>query len=308
MSEDAALLRPGLRVGTVELVQSLDLRHGEPQWLVRCDCGSLHVVRFWKLAASAAAIGRRGRPPVLCGDCLAPRPKGRRTRHGMSKTAEYHVWYGAYTRCHKPGSHGYADYGGRGIRMCREWHPPGDPGFLRFLEHVGPRPSAKHSLDRIDNDAGYEPGNVRWATWGQQIENRRIASKDTWKPSHVRRLVEATLGELGVWSGLFGFALRQPRRDIEDVLSDLVTPPPTWWRYRGSVRSILVTASMQVVRERCVSHGRLKPPWPIGSRGGDIRVAFKSSRAHGTGTFRVARHRSLPRRLQATPARTRAAV
>jgi hypothetical protein len=75
---------------------------------------------------------------------------------------------------------GWKDYGGRGISMCSEW----SDSFDSFLAHVGPRPSDRHSLDRIDNDGNYEPGNVRWATRKEQQANRRpmLKRKSPWIP------------------------------------------------------------------------------------------------------------------------------
>lgn len=94
-------------------------------------------------------------------------------------------------RCSEPKHVGWALYGGRGIRVCPEWMA----SFDAFYAHIGPKPSPRHSVDRIDNSRGYEPGNVRWATPKEQSRNRR--------PSfllirqRIERL-EAQLRELGV--------------------------------------------------------------------------------------------------------------
>lgn len=71
-------------------------------------------------------------------------------------------------RCEDPSRPGYPNYGGRGIRVCDRWHD-----FTAFSADVGERPSPRHSLDRIDNARGYEPGNVRWATRHEQSRNTR---------------------------------------------------------------------------------------------------------------------------------------
>lgn len=93
-------------------------------------------------------------------------------RHGHSKrasiTAEYNSWISMKTMCNNPNYSGYSDYGGRGISVCDRWGT-----FDNFLKDMGKKPSPKHSLDRIDNDGNYEPGNCRWATRKQQSRNRR---------------------------------------------------------------------------------------------------------------------------------------
>ena len=89
-------------------------------------------------------------------------------KHGMSKTPEYIAWSGAKDRCFNPNTQQWDCYGGRGITMCDKWKN----SFTEFYKDMGPRPSNMHSIDRIDNDGNYEPGNCRWATVEQQVYNR----------------------------------------------------------------------------------------------------------------------------------------
>ena len=90
-------------------------------------------------------------------------------RHGLCYLPEYAVWNSARDRCTNPNAKFYRDYGGRGIRMYPDWIK----SFLPFFEHIGPRPSKLFTLDRINNNKGYEPGNVRWALRKTQMNNTR---------------------------------------------------------------------------------------------------------------------------------------
>jgi hypothetical protein len=89
--------------------------------------------------------------------------------HGMARTPEYDIWVDMKGGCYNPNHHKYPDYGGRGIMVCDEWRH----SFVPFLNHIGKRPDPNLSLDRINNDGNYEPGNVRWATRIEQMRNQR---------------------------------------------------------------------------------------------------------------------------------------
>lgn len=95
--------------------------------------------------------------------------------HGWSERPEYWAWAKIVQRCTNPNCKSYKNYGARGIRICDRWlhGENGDTAFVCFIADVGERPSAKHSIDRINNDGHYEPGNVRWATKVEQENNKR---------------------------------------------------------------------------------------------------------------------------------------
>ena len=101
--------------------------------------------------------------------------KHKRIDHGLSNTPEYAIWRGMRMRCYNKNNDDYANYGGKGIRVCDRWHL-GEAGihpFVCFLSDLGRRPSTKHSLDRFPNEEGhYEPSNVRWANPKEQAWNK----------------------------------------------------------------------------------------------------------------------------------------
>ena len=96
------------------------------------------------------------------------------------RVPEYNSWQNMKKRCLYPKSREYARYGARGITI----HPPWVHSFETFLSDVGPKPTPQHSIDRIDNDGNYEPGNVRWATPKEQSANREITTRQTCPRGH----------------------------------------------------------------------------------------------------------------------------
>lgn len=97
--------------------------------------------------------------------------------HGMSKTDTYDIYCGIIKRTENSKSSGFKYWGGRGIKMCPRWRE----SFQSFLDDMGPRPSKKHTLDRINNNGNYEPGNCRWVTMKVQNNNSRHCNFITYK-------------------------------------------------------------------------------------------------------------------------------
>lgn len=130
-----------------------------------CECGNLVAVRNYSLLNGAT---------VSCGchkaEQAAVNARKHSTTHGMAGTDVYKIWKGIKKRC-RPGYFKRQYYYDRGISVCEEWS--GQNGFELFYSHIGQRPSQAHTVDRKDNDKGYEPGNVRWATYSTQRLNQR---------------------------------------------------------------------------------------------------------------------------------------
>lgn len=101
----------------------------------------------------------------------SPRPAAR--RHGMSGHPHYYTWLGMMRRCYHPDRWEYKHYGGRGIEVFGPWHDP--RVYIEYVENVlGPRPSPQHTIDRIDNDDNYKPGNIQWADKTTQNQKRDL--------------------------------------------------------------------------------------------------------------------------------------
>ena len=152
-------------------------KHGRKVWACRCDCPNRTEIQV---------LGHNLRPEghtKSCGCLKLERLRARATTHGHTQgrtlTPEYRCWVNLRTRCLNPNSQDWTRYGGRGIKVCQQWQ--GDDGFSHFYQDMGPKPEPKrrYSIDRIDPNGDYEPGNCRWATKSVQNHNQRKTKNRT---------------------------------------------------------------------------------------------------------------------------------
>jgi len=131
---------------------------------VRCECGT----EGWRKAHTILDGTSKG-----CNRCQHRRiPRNSVAVYGCAQKRvhlpEYAVWKTMLARCFNEKNKNYRHYGARGIRVCDAWLD-----YTAFIRDMGRRPSPTHSLERVDNDGHYEPGNVRWATRHEQSRNKR---------------------------------------------------------------------------------------------------------------------------------------
>jgi hypothetical protein len=148
----------GQRFGRLVVIkrgQNLAARTGTVYYECQCDCGNIKTI---------CRNGLKSGDVKSCG-CFRRETK---LTHGQNNSITYSTWEHMKGRCFNTKNDSYNDYGGRGITVCEQWLK-----FENFLSDMGERPSADHSIERLDNDGNYEPGNCVWATIDKQSRNKR---------------------------------------------------------------------------------------------------------------------------------------
>lgn len=142
-----------------------------PLWLCSCSCGESTTLQTSAIRSggtrSCGCLSREVHSESLRRTAQEQATHGH--ARGNKTTAIYKCWRSMIDRCENPNLRAFKWYGARGIKVCERWRN----SFTTFLADMGERPAPHLSLDRIDNNGNYEPGNCRWATWKQQMNNKR---------------------------------------------------------------------------------------------------------------------------------------
>jgi hypothetical protein len=156
----------GFENGRLKVIRLSENKCGRAyKWVCLCSCGKQFEAIGTNISCGSTSS---------CGCYREELRKELTKTHGEAgtetKTVEYETWIRMKARCYDTTNSRHKHYASKGISVCEEWRND----YAAFLAYVGRRPSLKHSLDRIDNDGNYEPGNVRWATKKQQTINRNV--------------------------------------------------------------------------------------------------------------------------------------
>lgn len=186
----------GRKFGLLTAIELAGFFKGKALWRCLCDCGRSDVIA----RGNDLQQGKK----KSCGCASVEMAVAARRTHGQAgnnRTSIYERWKSIRQRCGNPNDKAWKNYGGRGIKVCDRWRN----SFEAFYADVGDPPEAWLTLDRIDNDRGYEPGNVRWATRVQQNNNRRGNGCAKINEDDVR-FIRASTAKRTVLAEMFGLS------------------------------------------------------------------------------------------------------
>ena len=247
----------GQRFGRLLVVSFVDTvkqsKGRAARWKCVCDCGGETVV--------FGSLLRNGNTRS-CGCLVLETIINRSRRHGMAKrgprSAEYVAWNNMKQRCGNPNSSHFNRYGGRGIRVCDRWiiGENGKNGFECFLLDMGEKPSAAHSIDRINRDGNYEPANCRWADQKTQVRNSAKAAE------YQTQLGTHSVIETAEMAGMPYGRLRSRRRYGWNADEAINQPKrePRKLNVKGKEMSVADAAAISPVTAACILK-RIRNGW-----------------------------------------------
>lgn len=164
----------------------------------RCSCG--------KIFNTCRAAVKKGRVKS-CG-CS-------RRKKGFKNPQEYIAWIGMRARCHNKNHSAYKHYGARGIFVCDRWMN----SFENFIEDMGEKPTKNHTLERIDNNKGYNPKNCEWATWKKQSKNKRGFA--VFEYEKTRYTAKEMAYKLGITTDSLNYRYYQKKMSLKEIMEEL---------------------------------------------------------------------------------------
>lgn len=195
----------GKRFGRLTAIEISHKANRRMIWECKCDCGNTVYAPTCNLSSGNTQS---------CGCLNKELVAARSTSHGMSYTREYKTWLGMKKRCFYKNSTNYADYGGRGITVCKRWM-----SFENFHADMGDKPKGM-TLDRVDTDGDYEPSNCRWATLEEQGNNQRGTKRFAFNGKNL------TISEWGREVGINKHTLRYRLKHLMWDIERAVTTVP----------------------------------------------------------------------------------